>query len=140
MTFRVRENQSGIRTRLYDLEAEIMDVVWSHHLVRFSVNDVVTLLEKTRGLAYTTVMTTLARLAEKEILDRDRDGKRFLYSARFTREEFLQGIARDLLNGIDDRGGNQSLALLVEKVSEADAQTLDELESLIRRRRRELGE
>ena len=114
-----------------------MDVVWTKGLVSFAVADVLAQLERTREIAYTTVMTTLARLHDKGLLTREREGKRYLYSVRLSREEFLESTAREVL----DRavGGPQALAMLAEKVSEASARELDELEALIRRRRQELG-
>ena len=39
-----------------------MDVVWSRRLGTFAVSDVLAVLERRRTIAYTTVMTTVARL------------------------------------------------------------------------------
>ncbi len=136
MTFRLRPGKSGVKLRLHELEAEIMDVVWGRKLERFCVQDVLSVLEARREIAYTTVMTTLARLHEKSVLDRERDGRRFVYSPTLTREEFLEATAREVLDGA--LGEERALAMLAEKVSEASAAELDELEALILRRRREL--
>ncbi len=136
---RLRPGKKGIAVRLFDLEAEIMDVVWSRRLERFAVSDVLCVLERRRDIAYTTVMTTLARLYDKGVLQRHRDGKRYLYSPRFSREQFLQSTARDVLAGLGESGGRHALSLLVETVSSADEQVLDELERIIRLRRKELG-
>ena len=114
-----------------------MDVVWSKRLVCFAVSDVLGILEKKRPIAYTTVMTTVARLHAKGLLARRRDGKRYLYSAKLSREQFLESTAREVLDGAV--AGHQAMAMLAEKVSEASAGDLDRLEALIRRRREELG-
>lgn len=116
-----------------------MDIVWSHQLDPFSVGDVLAFLEKRRDVAYTTVMTTVARLYDKHLLHRRRDGRRYLYSPRFTKEEFLKTTAREVLRGLGRPAERESLALLAESVSSADAAELDELERLIRRRRKEIG-
>ena len=139
MTFRLRAGKRGVALRLHDLEAEVMDVIWSRHLADFVVSDVLTVLERRRDIAYTTVMTTLTRLHEKGLLVREKDGKRYRYSARVTREEFLQETAREVLERLGEPAARESLALLVETVSTADEGALDELERLIRRRRKELG-
>lgn len=136
MTYRVRTGKRGLELRLHDLEAAIMDVIWARRLVSFCVHDVLEVLEKQRDIAYTTVMTTLGRLHEKGLLVRERDGKRYLYSPRLSREEFLASTAREVLDGALDE--QQALAMLVEKVSASSSSELDELEELIRRRRREL--
>jgi predicted transcriptional regulator len=136
VSFRLRAGKRGLELRLHELEAAIMDVVWSRSLARFAVADVLAVLERKRSIAYTTVMTTVSRLYDKGLLTRERDGKRYLYSPHMTRKEFLEGTARDVLRGAVDEP--TALALLSEKVSEASADELDELEALIRERRQEL--
>lgn len=137
MSYRVRSGKTGLEMRLHDLEAAIMDVIWTRGLQRFCVHDVLAVLEERRDIAYTTVMTTLSRLHDKELLTRERDGKRYLYSTRLSREQFLASTAREVLDGALD--GRQALAMLVQKVSDSSASELDELEALIKRRRRELS-
>jgi predicted transcriptional regulator len=133
---RLRSGRKGIELRLHELEAAIMDVVWGKRLTRFAVSDVLVQLERTRDIAYTTVMTTVVRLHGKGLLDRTRDGKRYLYSPKLTREQFLESTAREVLD--DAVGQHQALALLAEKVSAASAKDLDELERRIQERRKEL--
>jgi predicted transcriptional regulator len=136
VNFRVRTGKSGLALRLHDLEAVIMEVVWTKHLAPFAVSDILAVLEKQREIAYTTVMTTVARLYEKGLLTRERDGKRYLYAPKLSREQFLEATAREVLDGAV--GGHRALAMLAEKVSEASAGELDELEALIRQRREAL--
>ena len=138
MEFRIRKGQDGAAIRLHDLEAEVMDVVWSRGLREFAVSDVLETLERRRDIAYTTVMTTLVRLHEKGVLERRRDGKRYLYTPRYSREEFVQATVREVLESLGNAAGRDVLALLVETASSADEAALDELERMIRRRRREL--
>lgn len=138
MDFRIRKGQDGAAIRLHDLEAEIMDVVWSRGLSDFAVSEVLEVLERRREIAYTTVMTTLVRLHEKDVLVRRRDGKRYLYTPRCSREEFVQATVREVLESLGSAAGRDVLALLVETASAADEESLDELERMIRQRRREL--
>ena len=137
MSFRLRSGKKGLELRLHELEATIMDVVWSRRLESFAVSDVLAVLEQQRDIAYTTVMTTVVRLHRKGLLRRVREGKRYLYFPKLTREQFLESTAREVLDGAV--AAPQAMAMLVEKVSEASASELDALEALIRRRRRELG-
>ncbi|MBK6688862.1 MAG: BlaI/MecI/CopY family transcriptional regulator [Deltaproteobacteria bacterium] len=113
-----------------------MDVIWSRKLSEFAVQEVLVVLEKRRDIAYTTVMTTLGRLHEKGLLDRAKDGKRYLYSARLSREAFLESTAREVLDRAVEP--QRAMAMLVEKVSQSSAADLDELEALIHERRKEL--
>jgi predicted transcriptional regulator len=64
------------------LEAEVMGVMWAAD-DRLSVRSVLERLNEGRvaPLAYTTVMTVMARLAEKEVLRRERDRRGFVYEA-----------------------------------------------------------
>lgn len=114
-----------------------MEVVWTRKLARFAVSDILAVLEKQREIAYTTVMTTLARLYDKGVLEREREGKRYLYSPKLSRAAFLESTAREVLD--QAVGGRGAMAMLSERVSHASASDLDALETLIRIRRRELG-
>lgn len=119
------------------LELELMRILWSRG--ETSVRDAVSQLE--RPLAYTTVMTTLDRLYKKGLLDRRLQERAYLYSARWTRDEWERQRAENLLAGFL-AGSNPPTDLLLssflEAISEHDAALLDELERKIRRKRREL--
>jgi predicted transcriptional regulator len=64
------------------LEAEVMDAVWRAERP-VSVRDVVDALNAIRSepLAYTTVMTVMSRLADKDVLSRQKVGRGYLYEA-----------------------------------------------------------
>ena len=132
---RIRLEKEGIRASLFDLEADIMEVVWGHSWDTFTVADVHRELERQRNIAYTTVMTTVNRLTDKELLEREREGRRYIYRARMDRDEFLRTMTREVLDSLPDVGLDEAVAYLVERVSEADADELHRLEELIRARR-----
>lgn len=64
------------------LEADVMEVAWAAKQP-LTVRAVLERLneDRTPPLAYTTVMTVMARLAEKEILRRRMDGRGYVYEA-----------------------------------------------------------
>lgn len=66
-----------------------MDVLWAAR-EPLSVREVHEALHSSE-LAYTTIMTVLDRLAKKDILLRERDGKAWLYRVSGSREELLAG-------------------------------------------------
>ena len=132
---RIRPEQSGLRTSLFDLEAEIMEIVWDHQWDEFAVSNVHECLEKQRDIAYTTVMTTVSRLYGKELLARRKDGRRYLYRATMTRAGFIEAMTREVLSCLPPVGQETAVALLVERVAEADDAELDRLEALIKARR-----
>ena len=119
------------------LEREVLDEIWRRDEV--SVRDVY--LAFGESVAYTTLMTTLDRLFRKQILDRRKDGRAFLYSPAVSCEEFEHGIREDVINGLLGHGAEgiqPVLACIVETVSEHDREMLDELDRLIKEKRREL--
>jgi len=136
---RIRPEQVGLRASLFDLEAEIMEVVWSQGWDGFTVNDVHEHLVAQREIAYTTVMTTLSRLYDKELLSREKDGRRYIYQARMTRSGFIEAMTREVLSSLPPVGQETAVALLVERVAEADVAELAHLEALIRKRREDAG-
>ena len=136
---RFRPEQPGLRAALFDLEADIMEVIWSKGWSEFAVADVQRALERDRDIAYTTVMTTVGRLHAKGILSRVRDGRRYVYKPCMSREAFSQAMARELLSSLSGLGHDQALALLVDQVADADADELKKLEAMIRKRKKALG-
>ena len=135
---RIRPEQDGMKSSLFDLEAEIMEVIWSAGWNEFSVSDVREGLEKHREIAYTTVMTTVSRLHAKELLGRRKEGRRFVYRATMSRAEFIEAMTRDVPNSLPPMGQQTAVALLVERVADADDAELDRLEALIRARRKRI--
>ena len=93
-------------------------------------------------LAYTTVMTTLDRLFKKGLLTRSEEGRAFRYAPRFSREELHREAAGQALLQLLDASPASSLPLsyLVELLGDRDAQLLDDLQELVERKRRELGQ
>ena len=76
------------------LERQVLDEAWRRGEV--SVRDIYLAFEE--RIAYTTLMTTLDRLFRKQILDRRKDGRAFLYSPAVSCEEFEHGIRADVIN------------------------------------------
>ena len=92
-------------------------------------------------VAYTTLMTTLDRLYKKQILARRKDGRAFLYAPAVSREEFDHGIREDVIDGLFNEGASgiqPLLACIVDTVSERDREMLDELDRLVKEKKREL--
>jgi predicted transcriptional regulator len=126
----------GPGTVLGALEAEVMEAVWEEGR-ELSVRDVHARFEA--RLAYTTVMTTMDRLYKKGLLERRKEGRAFLYSARLTRRQLAldagAGVIRDLL----DTEGEPALSFLVDAVTDRDHELLDTLERLVREKKRQTG-
>lgn len=101
------------------LERHVMSLAWER--AEITVRDACERLGTT--VAYTTVMTTMDRLFKKGLLDRRKVGRAFVYRARATRQQLENAV----------------LSSLVDAVSEQDRALLDELERLVREKRRSLN-
>ena len=77
------------------LEAEVLNVLWDDGgwLTPGEVHERLS----ARGLAYTTVMTVLVHLGEKEFAERRRDGRAFAYHAVQSREEHAASVMSSTL-------------------------------------------
>jgi predicted transcriptional regulator len=116
-----------------------MELIWRRPVeaAEVSVRDVH--LAFAGRLAYTTLMTTLDRLHKKGLLERRKEGRAFFYSPRFSPDEFERSVARDAINMLLGRGLNgvePILACIVDAVSDRDRALLDELDRLIKEKRR----
>jgi len=95
-----RSDRPGIRKVLGDLEADIMEVIWTRPSDKgTTVREIFEILYKGRPIAYTTVMTTMNRLAKKHLLRVEKCDHAFAYYPNFTQDEFiLQFVSRVLEN------------------------------------------
>lgn len=119
------------------LERQVLDEAWRCGEV--SVRQVFISFNET--VAYTTLMTTLDRLFKKRLLERRKDGRAFLYSPAVSPEEFEHGIREDVIDGLLGREAEAIepvLACIVDAVSERDRELLDELDRLVREKKRQL--
>jgi predicted transcriptional regulator len=119
------------------LEQAVLNEIWRREEV--SVRDVY--LAFGERVAYTTLMTTLDRLFKKNLLTRRKDGRAFVYLPAVSPDEFEQGIWRDVIDGLLGHGAEEVqpvLACIVDTVSERDRELLDELDRLIKEKRKEL--
>ena len=134
---RPEESEPTQSLALGPLELSVMEVVWQ--TASCNVRDVVQQLD--RDLAYTTVMTTMDRLYKKGLLDRTKCDRAFLYSPRITKSDWERQRTDDLLARF--LAGTQPsrellISCLVDAVGEHDPNLLDQLESKIQSKRREL--
>jgi len=130
-----KSSQQMLDSRLGSLERDVLALVWERG--ESSVRDICARLEST--VAYTTVMTTMDRLFKKGLLSRRKAGRAFVYRATVTRNELDGAVAAELVQSLLQRDGNEPLPILsslVDAVSDRDRALLDDLERLIREKRR----
>ena len=137
-----RPDRPGIRKVLGDLEAEIMELVWSRPAGQgTTVRDVFEVLYERRRIAYTTVMNTMTRLARKHLLRVEKVEQAYVYYPNWSQEEFVSRfvgrILEDLL--VSFSGVTlERLQMLADPEAITRAQTL--LDKIARRRGSEESE
>ena len=130
-----KSSQQMLEDRLGVLEREVLSLVWRRGDI--SVREACEGLGS--NVAYTTVMTTMDRLYKKRLLSRHKVGRAFVYRAAATREELESAIAAELVQSLLQADGSEPLPILsslVDAVSDRDRALLDELERLVRAKRR----
>lgn len=96
------------------LETEVMETVW--RLRDATVRDVHDELSQSRDLAYTTVMTTMSRLASKGLLSRDTSGLAHRYVPTVTRDEYARSTVTSVLDWLVASFPEPALNYFVEVV------------------------
>lgn len=109
---------------LGELEQRIMDTLWQQR-TPVSVRFVHESLLSERELAYTTVMTVLDRLAKKGLVDRERDGRAWLYTAGTSHARLVSDSLAEVLQ---QAGSHRSEVLrqFTDALTEQDRATLRE--------------
>ncbi|MBA2530101.1 MAG: BlaI/MecI/CopY family transcriptional regulator [Euzebyales bacterium] len=120
------------------LETEVMEAVWDCGEV--TVRDVHATLAGRRDLAYTTVMTTMARLTAKGVLTRDTSGLAHRYRAAVSRDEYAQTTVHSVVDWLVTSFPEPAMSYFVDVVNDdADPEVIDALRAKIERLRLQEG-
>jgi len=128
-----KPQRDGLKQVLGDLEADIMEYMWikGHCTVR-GVHEH---LLKHKDLAYTTVMTVMGRLYDKEILLREAEGNTYLYHPAMPRDEYISRVVGEVLDALLNAHSEQTISHLAARLGDADVDRLSKLEQVIRQKR-----
>jgi predicted transcriptional regulator len=115
---------------LHELETEIMDEVWARDAC--TVRDVLDALNARSPTprAYTTIMTVMQRLDGKGLLQRERDGRRDVYVAALSRDEYAQARAGAQVGALVDEYGDVALAHFARHMSRLDPARREQIRRL----------
>jgi len=136
-----RPDRSGIRKVLGDLEADIMELIWERPVgMGTTVRDIFEILYQQRHLAYTTVMSTMTRLAKKKLLQVEKREPTYIYTPTVTKHEFISYLISRILEDLFVSFSRPTLAgvdALSDQEAAAHARKL--LDEITRRRAEEKG-
>ena len=132
MRFRFSPTKDGLVKVLGPLETEIMQIVWQDE--RSTVKKVHRKLTFQRDIAYTTVMTTMSRLAEKGVLHRHREGLAYVYSPAISEDDFVTMVVQQVLYGFLDDYSSAAVDYMVDYLSRRNPNELRRLQTQLQSR------
>ena len=128
-SFTFNPNKKGLRKVLGDLEADIMQVIWSTE--ETTVRQVYDRLQSRREIAYTTVMTVMSRLAAKGLLIKRMEGTAFVYRAAISQEDFTQSTVGKVIAELLADFAGPVISQFVDAVDREQPEKMKELAQLI---------
>ena len=124
----------GVRKLLGELESEIMEIVWKKDEV--TVRAIYESLLERKKIAYTTVMTTMSRLADKGVLLRKSEKIAHIYKAATTEKEFTESTTKNILKSLLDDFPAPVISQFVADLNDVKDEELDKREKLIKQKRK----
>ena len=82
---------------------------------------------------YTTIMTIMARLDRKGLLERRREGRTDVYAASITRDEYLEARAREEVGALVDEYGDVALVHFARQMARLDPKRREQLRRMARK-------
>ena len=110
--FRFNPSSAKSHKVLGPLEGEIMEVVWEQGPT--TVSSVHKALREKKDIAYTTVMTTMSRLAKKHLLFQDKSSSSYVYTAALPRPDFERYVVTGVIHALLDEYGDTFVDCFVE--------------------------
>ena len=117
-------------------ELEVLQVIWDQG--PSTVREVMTVLNRARPRAYTSVMSLMNVMADKGLLGQKPKGRAFVYSARVTQKKTQSRMLRDLLNRAFDGSASALVTHLLQQ-AKPDQAELDEIQQSIQSFERKRG-
>ncbi len=130
-----KSSSNIISTHLGELELRVLEILWQRpHLDARQVREALGVL---RAPSLSTVQSTLERLYRKTYVDRLKQGHAYTYHASVTRSGLLGRILGDVIQLLHDGKMETILSSFVHAAVDLDDKSLDNLEMLIREKRRQ---
>jgi predicted transcriptional regulator len=119
---------------LHELEAEVMEAVWSWDRDEVTVREIMDALNGRTDSprAYTTYMTIMRRLDTKGLLARRREGKTDIYRPVHSREEYANLRAQAGVDALVEQYGDVALGHFARQMAELDPERRRQLQRLAR--------
>ncbi|WP_418524414.1 CopY/TcrY family copper transport repressor [Limosilactobacillus vaginalis] len=115
-------------TYITDAEWEVMRVVWAND--RVTSKKVISVLQEKMDWTQSTIKTILGRLVGKGVLNTEKEGRKFIYTANIEEKEAVRNYAEDIFNRIcNKKVGNVIGSIIEDHVLSFD--DIDRLEKIL---------
>lgn len=120
--------------RLPDAELKVMQALWhaDQPLTRPLLEESIRMFSNESSWAATTILSLLARLENKNFIQRIKKGKGYLYLPLVSREEYLQYESANVLNKIFNNSPTAFMAALYRGKGLSDTE-INELEEYLQK-------
>ena len=117
----------AVDLHITDAEWEVMRVVWAND--RVTIKEVISILKEKTDWKQATIKTLLGRLVEKGVLNTEKEGKKFIYTANIEEKEAIGNYTDDIFNRICRKNVGNVVASIIEDhvLSFDDIQRLEEI-------------
>ena len=116
-----------------EAEWEVMRVVWSNNQVTSKL--VIEILKEKKSWSVSTIKTLLSRLVEKDMLQTEKIGNKFLYSAKCLENDCLEVLTRNFIRKFCSKKTKNIIKYAIEEnnLSKSD---IDEVIQLLQKKRK----
>ena len=120
-----------------EAEWEVMRVVWSNNQVTSKL--VIEILKEKKSWSVSTIKTLLSRLVEKDMLQTEKIGNKFLYSAKCLENDCLEVLTRNFIRKFCSKKTKNIINYAIEEnnLSKSD---IDEVIQLLQKKRKSAKE
>jgi predicted transcriptional regulator len=119
------------------LETSVLEHLWSRG--EGDAKSVHDSIGKRRGITLSTIQSTLKRLFEKGLLERDKVSHAHVYRPRLGRDQFRLAALEHLVSGLMRGEAASMVSAFVDVTERAGPEHLERLEKLVAERRRTQG-
>jgi len=93
-------------------------------------------VSRSKGLAYTTVLTVVSRMVKKGSVKRKKAGGIYIFEAALKKPEFERHVASTVIKGIVEISPAHAVSAFVDVLSQYDARRFDEIMKVIEEMRK----
>ena len=132
-----RPSQAGLGKMLGSVEGAVLEALWEKGAL--SGRAVYEEVSRSKGLAYTTVLTVVDRMVKKGSVKRRKAGGVYVFEAALPKPEFERHVASTVIKAIVEVSPAQALSAFVDVLSQVDAAKLAEIVKAIEEKRKAAG-